>query len=157
MVHIFEKTLQTSFEQLFEAIRASNAEPFVQMLPNGLDTIVGERGLRLSGGEKQRLSIARALLKDAPILILDEATSAVDAETESLIQNAVNRLSSGRTVLVIAHRLSTIQGADRVIVLESGEISQMGTHHQLMSVDGFYARIMKMQHASRDWQIGSTR
>ena len=144
-------------EQLFEAIRASNAEPFVQMLPNGLDTIVGERGLRLSGGEKQRLSIARALLKDAPILILDEATSAVDAETESLIQNAVNRLSSGRTVLVIAHRLSTIQGADRVIVLESGEISQMGTHHQLMSVDGFYARIMKMQHASRDWQIGSTR
>lgn len=144
-------------EQLFEAIRASNAEPFVQMLPNGLDTIVGERGLRLSGGEKQRLSIARALLKDAPILIFDEATSAVDAETESLIQNAVNRLSSGRTVLVIAHRLSTIQGADRVIVLESGEISQMGTHHQLMSVDGFYARIMKMQHASRDWQIGSTR
>lgn len=144
-------------EQLFEAIRASNAESFVQMLPNGLDTIVGERGLRLSGGEKQRLSIARALLKDAPILILDEATSAVDAETESLIQNAVNRLSSGRTVLVIAHRLSTIQGADRVIVLESGEISQMGTHHQLMSVDGFYARIMKMQHASRDWQIGSTR
>ena len=143
-------------EQLFEAIRASNAEPFVQMLPNGLDTIVGERGLRLSGGEKQRLSIARALLKDAPILILDEATSAVDAETESLIQNAVNRLSSGRTVLVIAHRLSTIQGADRVIVLESGEISQMGTHPQLMSVGGFYARIMKMQHASRDWQIGST-
>ena len=144
-------------EQLFEAIRASNAESFVQMLPNGLDTIVGERGLRLSGGEKQRLSIARALLKDAPILILDEATSAVDAETESLIQNAVNRLSSGRTVLVIAHRLSTIQGADRVIVLESCEISQMGTHPQLMSVDGFYARIMKMQHASRDWKIGSTR
>ena len=126
-------------------------------MPDSLKTSIGEQGIRLSGGQRQRLTIARALYRCAPILILDEATSAVDAETESLIQNAVNRLSSGRTVLVIAHRLSTIQGADRVIVLESGEISQMGTHHQLMSVDGFYARIMKMQHASRDWQIGSTR
>jgi ATP-binding cassette subfamily B protein/subfamily B ATP-binding cassette protein MsbA len=121
------------------AAAAANADEFVRRLPGGFDAVVGERGATLSGGEKQRLSIARALLKDAPILILDEPTSALDARTEALLLDALRRLMRGRTTFVIAHRLSTIRDADRILVLDHGEIVEQGRHAELMARSGLYA------------------
>ena len=132
-------------EEVRQAARTANAEEFIDELPNGYDTTIGERGVRLSGGQKQRLSIARALLKNAPILILDEATSAVDTHTEFLIQEAISRLMHNRTTLVIAHRLSTVRNADRIIVLDRGRIKETGTHHDLIVADGIYARMVRIQ------------
>lgn len=140
--------------QVIAATQAANAEEFILELPEGYDTIIGERGVRLSGGQKQRISIARALLKDAPILILDEATSAVDGETEWLIQQALSRLAAHRTTLIIAHRLATIRRADRIVVLDKGYLVETGTHEQLLALDGHYARMVRIQDLAQTWQLG---
>jgi ATP-binding cassette subfamily B protein len=127
------------------AARAAHAHDFIAALPDGYETEVGERGVRLSGGQKQRVAIARALLKDPPILILDEATSSLDAESESLVQDALERLMTDRTSLVIAHRLSTVKNADRVVVLDGGAVVESGIHDELMAADGLYRRLVSRQ------------
>ena len=130
-----------SESEIWNALRAANAEEFVSRLPAGLDASVGERGIRLSVGEKQRISIARAILKDPPMLVLDEATASVDTETERQIQEALNRLLLGRTSFVIAHRLSTVRHADQILVLDRGQIVERGDHEQLLELDGIYAKL----------------
>ena len=127
------------------AAKAAFAHEFIQRLPAGYDEIIGERGARLSGGERQRIAIARALLKDAPILVLDEATSALDTESEAAVQSALSNLMEGRTVLVIAHRLSTVRRADRIVVLEAGTITEIGTHEALLARGGTYSRLYALQ------------
>src|SRR5712692_6474654 len=131
--------------ELQAAARAANAEEFIVRLPQGYDTVVGERGVRLSGGQRQRIAIARALLRDAPILILDEALSAVDAESEAVIQEALDRLMEGRTTLIFAHRLSSVIGADRILVLDGGRVVESGSHAELMARSGAYHRLMAAQ------------
>jgi subfamily B ATP-binding cassette protein MsbA len=134
-----------SDEQVWRAARAAHAEEFIRRLPRGLDTPLGDRGVRLSGGQRQRIGIARAVLRDPPILILDEATSDLDAESERLIQRALDRLLAGRTVLVIAHRLSTVRGADRIVVLDEGRVVEQGTHADLHAAGGLYRRLFEVQ------------
>jgi ATP-binding cassette, subfamily C, bacterial CydD len=131
--------------ELDEAVKAASGFNFIHALPQGYDTIVGERGLKLSGGERQRISIARALLKNAPILILDEATSSVDIENESLIQEALSKITHGRTTIIIAHRLSTIRNVDTIYVLEKGQMIEKGTHDELVKVDGAYHSLIKAE------------
>lgn len=132
-------------EEIKKAARIANADDFIMKMPQGYDTIIGERGFRLSGGEKQRLAIARAVFKDPPILILDEATSQLDTESELLVQEAIDRMMKGRTVFVIAHRLSTIKHATRIYVLDAGRVADQGAHDQLIAKDGLYKRLYDMQ------------
>ena len=136
---------QVPQKEVEASARAALAHDFITQLPKGYQTQIGDRGQRLSGGQRQRLAIARALLKDAPILILDEATSELDSESEMLVQKALNNLMEGRTVFVIAHRLSTIRRADLILVLEDGTIRERGTHTELLSRGGIYSRLYTMQ------------
>jgi ABC-type multidrug transport system fused ATPase/permease subunit len=135
----------SSEDEMIAAARVANAHDFIMELPFGYDSLIGERGIKLSGGQKQRLSIARAVLKDAPILILDEATSSVDTQTEILIQEALERLMKGRTTIIIAHRLSTVRNADQIVVLEGRKVKEVGTHHELITSGGLYYRLYTAQ------------
>ncbi|HOM67735.1 MAG TPA: ABC transporter ATP-binding protein [Brevefilum fermentans] len=136
---------KASDEEVIEAAKVANAYDFITVLPNGFDTVIGERGVKLSGGQRQRISIARAVLKNSPILILDEATSSVDTETELLIQQALERLMKGRTTIIIAHRLSTIRNADQIVVLSGDTIIEQGKHHELIEKGGLYQRLYTVQ------------
>ena len=131
--------------EAIEAAKQVDLHGFIEKLPRQYDSVVGERGIKLSGGQKQRISIARAILKDSPILILDEATSAVDSRTEQIIQEQIQQLSKRKTSIIIAHRLSTIQNADQIIMLQHGDIKEQGTHDSLMELDGHYAKMFRMQ------------
>ena len=134
-------------EEILEAARLANAHGFIMAKLDAYDTVVGERGLGLSGGEKQRVAIARAILHDPAVLVLDEATSSVDVETEKQIQESIGRLVKGRTTFSIAHRLSTLRAADRLVVLVQGRIAEMGTHDELMEMDGAFCELVELQQA----------
>jgi subfamily B ATP-binding cassette protein MsbA len=136
---------ETAFERVVEVAKAANAHDFISGLEKGYETVIGDRGVKLSGGERQRISIARALLKNPPILLLDEATSALDTESELLVQQAIDRLMEGRTSVIIAHRLSTVQNADRILVLDEGEIVEEGRHEDLLRIGGLYQRLYDLQ------------
>jgi subfamily B ATP-binding cassette protein MsbA len=141
--------LDASEEELIDAAQAANAHDFITAMPDGYQTVLGDRGTRLSGGQRQRVAIARAIIKDAPILILDEATSSLDNESERLVQQALTNLMRGRTTIVVAHRLSTIRNADRIAVLDDGWLLELGTHAQLVEKDGLYAHLWRLQASER--------
>jgi len=130
---------------ILEAARVANADEFIQKLPEGYDTYLGERGARLSGGQKQRIALARAIVRDPPILLLDEATSALDVESERLVQQALSKVESGRTTLIIAHRLSTVLHADRIVLMEEGQIAAIGTHAELLERSAAYRDMVALQ------------
>jgi len=140
-------------EEIIQAAKAARCHEFIEKLPQGYNTIIGERGAKLSAGERQRISIARAISKDAPIVILDEATVYVDPENEGLIQEAVNELTKGKTVLVIAHRLSTITATDQILVLDGGRIVERGRHTELLAMDGLYRRMWEAHQSARGWKF----
>jgi ATP-binding cassette subfamily B protein len=141
--------------QVMEAARQAGVVEIIERLPQGLDTPVGEGGARLSGGERQRISIARALIKDAPILLVDEATAALDAENQAAIAEALARLRGKRTLVVIAHQLSTVAMADQIVVLDQGQVSEQGSHAQLSSKPGLYAHFLAQRRAAKGWRIGA--
>jgi ABC-type multidrug transport system fused ATPase/permease subunit len=141
----FGKNGDVSEQEIIEAAKQSNAHDFIMEFPEGYKTIVGERGVRLSGGQKQRIAIARALLKNPKILLLDEFSSALDAQSEFLVQQALNRLMNGRTALIIAHRLSTVKNSNVVCVVEKGEVVEKGSHDELVKEDGIYAKFVQRQ------------
>jgi ABC-type transport system involved in cytochrome bd biosynthesis fused ATPase/permease subunit len=134
-------------DEIIEAANAANAHEFISQLPQGYETVIGERGAQLSGGERQRIAVARAFLKDAPILILDEPTSAIDSKTEAVILDALERLMEGRTTFLIAHRLSTIRGADLILVLDKGHVVQQGAPEDLLATEGLYRQLHDAQSA----------
>ncbi len=143
-----------SDDEIQEATRKANALEFISLFPDGMDTVVGERGVKLSGGQRQRVAIARAILKDPKILILDEATSSLDAESEYLVQQALDVLMTGRTTIIIAHRLATIRKVDKIFVLNRGEIVESGTHSELsLHPDGAYNNLVKLQMEPLDTEL----
>lgn len=163
-VYLFQDTIANNIrygretatrEEIENAARLANCYDFIMRMPQGFDTMVGEGGSTLSGGEKQRISIARAMLKDAPVLFLDEATSSLDPENEAEIQQAISRLMKGRTVVVIAHRLKTVISADHIFVFDNGSIVEQGTHNELLSRRGLYAKLWKLQTSAGDWRINN--
>ena len=141
---------QVSEARILQAAEHAHALDFIRELPEGMATLIGENGARLSGGQRQRIAIARALLKDAPILILDEATSALDTQSERKVQQALDTLRRGRTAFVIAHRLSTVENADRIVVLDRGRLVESGTHGELLAQGGLYASLYRMQAQQAD-------
>lgn len=143
-----------SEEEIIAAAKAARCHDFIMALPDGYNTVVGEGGSTLSGGEKQRISIARAMLKNAPIVILDEATASIDPENEHLIQQAIGNLTHGKTIIVIAHRLATIESADQILVIDEGKVVQRGTHQQLVSQNGLYKRFISIREQAEGWAIG---
>ena len=140
--------------EMVEAAKKACCHDFIMALPEGYDTVIGEGGGSLSGGEKQRISIARAILKDAPIIILDEATASVDLENEHLIQAAISELTKEKTIVTIAHRLATIEQADQILVVDNGQIIQRGTHTELVAVPGKYKDFVDIRSQSEGWKIG---
>ena len=137
-----------------EAAKKACCHDFISKLPNGYDTVIGEGGATLSGGEKQRISIARAIMKDAPIVILDEATANVDPENEKELMDAVDALTKEKTIIMIAHRLKTVRHADQIVVVDKGRIVQQGTHEQLLALKGEYARMWETYNRAKRWTIG---
>ena len=161
-VYLFADTIENNIkfgcpdathEQVVEAAKKACCHNFISALPDGYDTVIGEGGGTLSGGEKQRISIARAFLKNAPIILLDEATASLDVENETLIQAALSRLIKDKTVLVIAHRMRTVSGADKVVVLSNGTVAEQGTPEKLMNTGKIYPHMVKLQMISQDWGI----
>ncbi|MBW1926920.1 MAG: ATP-binding cassette domain-containing protein, partial [Deltaproteobacteria bacterium] len=145
-------------DQIIEAAKTARCHDFITRLPHGYDTMVGEGGAMLSGGEKQRISIARAILKDAPIILLDEATASVDPENEHLIQDAINALVESKTLIIIAHRLSTITSADQIIVLNSeGKVEELGKHEDLLKAGGLYSRLWESRVQAKSWKVSHFR
>lgn len=161
-VYLFQDTVANNIrygkedatqEEIENAARLANCYDFIMQMPDGFDTMIGESGSTLSGGEKQRISIARAILKNAPVVLLDEATSSLDPENEAQIQQAISRLVQGRTVVVVAHRLKTVVGADTILVLDQGRIVEQGTHEQLLTQNGLYAKLWNLQTSTEGWKI----
>ena len=132
-------------DAVIAAAKAANALEFIETLPDGFQTYLGERGIRLSGGQRQRIAIARAILRDSPILLLDEATSALDAESERMVQSALEQMMQDRTTIVIAHRLATVLRADRIVVMDQGQVVEQGKHEELVALDGLYAHLAALQ------------
>lgn len=162
-VYLFHDTIENNIrfgnpdathEQIVEAAKKAQCHAFISALPDGYETVVGEGGSTLSGGEKQRISIARAILKDAPIIILDEATSSVDPENEHALLSAIRELTQGKTLISIAHRLTTVQDADQILVVENGKIVQRGTHRELVQLPGIYRNFLKLRSKAIGWQLG---
>ena len=161
-VYLFHDTIENnikfgkpdaSLEEVMEAAKRACCHDFIMALPDGYQTVIGESGSTLSGGEKQRISIARAILKDAPIVILDEATSSVDPENEQALLSAIEELTKNKTLISIAHRLSTVQKADQIIVIDNGHVKQKGTHEQLSKKDGIYRNFLKLRVEATGWQL----
>mgnify|MGYP000045085064 CR=1 FL=1 len=161
-VYLFHDTIRKNIcfgkpdateEEMVEAAKAACCHEFISALPDGYDTVVGEGGSTLSGGEKQRVSIARAILKNAPVVILDEATASVDPENEHLIQQAISSLTRGKTIIVIAHRLATIENADQILVIDDGRVAQRGTHAELIAQDGIYRKFVSIRQSAEGWKI----
>ena len=163
-VYLFNDTIRANIcfgkpdateEEMIAAAKKARCHDFISALPQGYDTVIGEGGGTLSGGEKQRISIARAILKNAPIIILDEATASIDPENEHLIQSAISELTKGKTIITIAHRLATIEHADQILVVDDGRIAEKGTHSELISQDGVYKRFIQIREQAEGWRIGS--